>query len=80
MSLKRITELEFELGHQKLKNKDLTHLVQMLNAKFILAQRALEEKEHQLKQKELLLNQKDKTIEHINLELERRERILMAYR
>jgi hypothetical protein len=72
ISLKRITELEFELGHQKLKNKDLTHLVQMLNAKFILAQRALEEKE-------LLLKQKDKNIEHLNTELERRERILLAY-
>ena len=45
----------------------------MLNAKFILAQRALEEKE-------LLLKQKDKNIEHLNTELERRERILLAYR
>jgi hypothetical protein len=72
ITVKRITELEFELGHTKLKNKDLTQLVQMLNAKFILAQRALEEKE-------LIIKQKDKSIEQLNLELERRERILVAY-
>ena len=69
ITVKRITELEFELGHTKLKNKDLTQLVQMLNAKFILAQRALEEKE-------LIIKKKDKSIEQLNLELERRERIL----
>ena len=45
----------------------------MVNAKFILAQRALEEKE-------VILKQKDKMIENLNLELERRERILLAYR
>jgi len=73
ITVKRITELEFELGHTKLKNKDLTQLVQMLNAKFILSQRALEEKE-------LIIKQKDKSIEQLNLELERRERILVAYR
>ena len=73
ITVKRITELEFELGHTKIKNKDLTQVVQMLNAKCILAQRALEEKD-------LIIKQKEKSIEHLNMELERRERILLAYR
>lgn len=72
ITVKRITELEFELGHTKIKNKDLTQVVQMLNAKCILAQRALEEKD-------LIIKQKEKSIEHLNMELERRERILLAY-
>ena len=38
-----------------------------------LRKRALEEKE-------LIIKKKDKSIEQLNLELERRERILVAYR
>lgn len=69
---RKITELELELTQTKLKTTELARFVQFLQARLILSERASEEKE-------LVLKQKDKTIEQLRLELERREQIFRAY-
>lgn len=69
---RKISELELELAQTKMKTTELARYVQFLQARLILSERASEEKE-------LILKQKDKTIEQLRLELERREQIFRAY-
>jgi hypothetical protein len=69
---RKIAELELQLTQTKVKTAELARYVQFLQARLILSERASEEKEQ-------ILKQKDKTIDALRLELERREQIFRAY-
>ena len=69
---RKITELELELTQARLKIVEFQRYMQFVQARLILSDRATEEKNN-------LIKQKDKTIEQLRLELDRREQIFRAY-
>ena len=69
---RKITELELEVTQARLKIVEFQRYMQFLQARLILSDRATEEKN-------TLIKQKDKTIEQLRLELDRREQIFRAY-
>ncbi|CAG5090644.1 Oidioi.mRNA.OKI2018_I69.PAR.g12673.t1.cds [Oikopleura dioica] len=69
---RKINELELELTQAKVKLIEMMRHMQFLQAKLILT-------ENENKEKERLLKQKDKTMDNLRMELQRREQIFRAY-